>query len=81
MREAHEAVGALVRQSEESGVELHAWPYKSFKATHASFGADVFGALSAMASVERLCVPSHCWIRSALKPLLGLHQRASLSND
>jgi argininosuccinate lyase len=52
-REAHGAVGSLVRQSEESGVELHALPLKAFKAAHASFGADVFDALSAVASVER----------------------------
>ena len=52
-REAHAAVGSLVRQSEESGLELHALPYKSFKAAHASFGADVFDALSAVTSVER----------------------------
>jgi argininosuccinate lyase len=52
-REAHGAVGSLVRQSEESGVELHAMPFKSFKAAHASFGSDVFDALSAVASVER----------------------------
>jgi len=52
-REAHAAVGALVRQSEESGVELHALPLKAFKSAHASFGADVFDALSAMTSVER----------------------------
>jgi argininosuccinate lyase len=52
-RDAHAAVGSLVRQSEELGVELHAMPYKAFKAAHASFGADVFDALSAVASVER----------------------------
>jgi argininosuccinate lyase len=52
-REAHGSVGALVRQSEEAGVELHALPLKAFKAAHASFGADVFDALSAVASVER----------------------------
>ncbi|HLB10268.1 MAG TPA: argininosuccinate lyase, partial [Gemmatimonadaceae bacterium] len=52
-REAHAAVGSLVRQSEESGIELHAMPYKSFKSAHASFGPDVFDALSAVASVER----------------------------
>jgi argininosuccinate lyase len=52
-REAHAAVGALVRQSEEAGVELHALPLKSFKSAHAMFGSDVFEALSAVASVER----------------------------
>jgi argininosuccinate lyase len=52
-REAHRAVGTLIRQSEESGNELHSLPLKAFKAAHASFGADVFEALSAVASVER----------------------------
>jgi argininosuccinate lyase len=52
-REAHAAVGALVRQCEVSGVELHALPLKRFKAAHASFAHDVFDALSAVASVER----------------------------
>jgi argininosuccinate lyase len=52
-REAHAAVGALVRQSEVSGVELYALPLKTFKAAHASFGPDVIEALSAVASVER----------------------------
>jgi argininosuccinate lyase len=52
-REAHAAVGALVRQSEVSGVELHALPLKTFKAAHLSFGPDVIEALSAVASVER----------------------------
>jgi argininosuccinate lyase len=52
-RDAHAAVGSLIRQSEETGIELHAMPYKTFKAAHASFGADVFDALSAVASVER----------------------------
>ena len=52
-REAHGAVGALVRQSEQSGVELHALPFKAFKSAHTSFGPNVFDALSAVASVER----------------------------
>ena len=52
-REAHAAVGALVRQSEDAGVELHALPLRTFKAAHSSFGPDVFEALSAVASVER----------------------------
>lgn len=52
-REAHRAVGALIRQAEESGNELHELPLKTFKAAHSSFGADVFEALSAVTSVER----------------------------
>jgi len=52
-REAHRAVGALIRQSEETGNELHAMPLKAFKAAHSSFVSDVFEALSAVTSVER----------------------------
>ena len=52
-RDAHAAVGALVRPSEVSGIELHALPLKTFTSAHASFGPDVFDALSAANSVER----------------------------
>jgi argininosuccinate lyase len=52
-REAHGAVGRLVRESEESGVELFALPRASFSAAHAMFGDDVFDALSPVSSVER----------------------------
>jgi argininosuccinate lyase len=52
-REAHGAVGRLVRESEETGTELHSLPFKSFAAAHPLFGHDVFEALSAAASVER----------------------------
>ena len=52
-REAHGAVGSLVRKAEESGVELSALPVASFAAAHPAFGSDVLGALSAQASVER----------------------------
>jgi len=52
-REAHAAVGRLIRETETSGVELHLLPVASFTAAHPSFGADVFAALSARGSVER----------------------------
>jgi argininosuccinate lyase len=52
-REAHASVGRLVRESEATGVELHALPLKSFTAAHSLFTSDVFDALSAVASVER----------------------------
>jgi argininosuccinate lyase len=52
-REAHAAVGSLVRQAEEAGVELDALPISAFAAAHSAFGADVHGALSARASVDR----------------------------
>ncbi len=52
-REAHGAVGKLVRESELRSTELHLLPYESFTAAHAAFGPDVLDALSASASVER----------------------------
>jgi argininosuccinate lyase len=52
-REAHAAVGSLVRKAEDSGVELGALPLDTFVATHGAFGADAMEALSARASVER----------------------------
>ena len=50
-REAHSAVGKLVRESEVSGLEMHDLPKASFAAAHASFGDDVIDALSAAKSV------------------------------
>ena len=52
-REAHGSVGKLIRQSEESGQELHTLPRSAFTAAHEKFGADVYDALSPRYSVER----------------------------
>ena len=52
-REAHGAVGRLVRQCEEEKLELHTLPLSSFAAAHPLFTQDVFEALSAGASVEQ----------------------------
>jgi argininosuccinate lyase len=52
-REAHGAVGSLVRESEQRGVELQALPLVSFTAAHARFGEDVYEALSATRSVAQ----------------------------
>lgn len=40
-REAHHAVGVVVREGEVKGVELSALPLDSFKAAHPAFGDDV----------------------------------------
>lgn len=40
-REAHGAVGRLVREAEEAGVDLSELPLTSFSAAHVAFGADV----------------------------------------
>ena len=52
-RDAHKAVGMLVREAEEGGVELHTLPRASFAAAHSAFGDDVFDALSPVRSLER----------------------------
>ncbi|MGH7618122.1 MAG: argininosuccinate lyase [Gemmatimonadaceae bacterium] len=51
-REAHGAVGRLVRQCEDEKLELHTLPLSAFAAAHSLFGQDVFDALSAHQSVE-----------------------------
>jgi argininosuccinate lyase len=50
-REAHGAVGALVRQAEEGGIELDQLPADAFTAAHALFGADARDALGVDASL------------------------------
>jgi argininosuccinate lyase len=52
-REAHKAVGTLVRESETRGVELHALPFASFAAAHPRFAEDVVEALGAARSVAQ----------------------------
>ncbi|HEY2065309.1 MAG TPA: argininosuccinate lyase [Gemmatimonadaceae bacterium] len=50
-REAHGAVGALVRESEQRGVELQQLPPESFAAAHHAFGDDVLAALDPACSL------------------------------
>ena len=50
-REAHGAVGSLVRASEETGVDLADFPAERFTEAHALFGADTRDALGAEASL------------------------------
>jgi argininosuccinate lyase len=52
-REAHGAVGRLVRQCEEERLELHTLPLAAFTSAHPLFEQDVFDALSAHQSVEQ----------------------------
>jgi argininosuccinate lyase len=52
-REAHAAVGALVREAERRGVELDALPAEAFRAAHPLFGDDALVALGATASVAQ----------------------------
>lgn len=52
-REAHKAVGALVRECEATGLELHALPWSAYATAHAAFGDDVYDALSPERSLSR----------------------------
>jgi len=56
-REAHAAIGSLIRESEKEGCELDALPLSSFKAAHAHFGDDVLDWLEPSRSVARRDVP------------------------
>ncbi|MCE2901839.1 MAG: argininosuccinate lyase [Gemmatimonas sp.] len=50
-REAHGAVGALVRQAEEANIEMTELPTEAFATAHALFGTDARDALGAEASL------------------------------
>src|ERR1044071_6128286 len=49
-REAHGAVGRLIRKCEEEKIELHTLPLSVFSEAHALFTQDVFEVLSPLAS-------------------------------
>ncbi len=51
-RESHGAVGRLVREAEEAGVEMTALPFSSFAAAHPAFEEDVLEELQATTSLR-----------------------------
>jgi argininosuccinate lyase len=75
-REAHRSVGAIVREAELSGQELHALPKAVFEAAHPGFADDVFDTLSPLRSVERRNVEGGTAPESVRRQLLAA--RASL---
>jgi len=52
-RDAHAAVGRLVREAEEKGVELGQLPQSAFTSAHVTFGSDVLDALEPERSLAR----------------------------
>jgi argininosuccinate lyase len=56
-REAHEAVGSLIREAEGKGCELTALSLDRFREAHPLFGDDAMEWLDPAKSVERRCVP------------------------
>jgi argininosuccinate lyase len=75
-RDAHSAIGSLIRESERDGRELDALPLTSFKAAHSLFGDDVLDWLDPARSVARRDVPGgtgpeavHAELRAAREAL------------
>jgi argininosuccinate lyase len=56
-REAHAAIGSLIRESEREDCELDALPLSSFRAAHSLFGEDALDWLEPARSVARRDVP------------------------
>ena len=56
-REAHAAIGSLIRESERDGCELDALPISAFKSAHPLFADDVLDWLEPTRSVARRDVP------------------------
>jgi argininosuccinate lyase len=56
-REAHTAVGALIRETERDGCDLDGLPLASFQAAHPLFGDDALDWLEPARSVARRDVP------------------------
>jgi argininosuccinate lyase len=52
-REAHAAVGSLVRESEEKGIELDALPFSALERAHPLFSRDALDWLSPERSIAR----------------------------
>lgn len=56
-RDAHEAVGSLIREAETKGCELSSLPSESYTTAHPLFGDDVMEWLDPAQSVARRSVP------------------------
>lgn len=73
-REAHGAVGSLVKQSEDRGVELHELPLDRFLAEHPLFDVDSKDALVAAASVRARNIDGGTGPDAVAKQLMQAHE-------
>ncbi len=55
-RDAHGAVGRLVREAEEAGIELSELPFERFSAAHTAFESDVLSELAPERSISHRAV-------------------------
>ena len=76
-REAHGAVGSLVRQAEEGGMELNQLPASAFTAAHALFGDDARDALGVDASLAARNIDGGTGLDAVQRQLA--HARASIT--
>lgn len=76
-RDAHGAVGRLVREAEETGVDLSALPFASFAAAHPAFEQDVLAELSPERSLQHRNIPGGTGPASVAEQIKAA--RASLS--
>ena len=74
-RDAHAAVGHLVREAEEKGVELTELPLASFRAASSAFEADVLDELKPEASVAHREIPGGTGEKSVLEQLSAAKAR------
>jgi len=56
-RQAHEAVGSLIREAEQRGCELGDLSLDSFTAANSLFGADIYESLDPGNSIARREIP------------------------
>jgi argininosuccinate lyase len=68
-REAHRAVGTIVREAETLGVELDELPRSSFSGAHSSFGPGVKRELDALTSLRNREVPGGTGSRAVASQL------------
>ncbi len=73
-REAHGAVGRLVREAEDAGIEMTALPFERFAAAHIAFERDVFEELLAETSLSRREIPGGTGVRAVRAQLEQAHQ-------
>lgn len=68
-RDAHAAVGRLVREAEESGVDLSSLPFTSFSAAHAAFEMDVMRELTPERSLSHRNIDGGTGLKSVDRQL------------
>ncbi len=78
-REAHRAVGQLVRATEDARCELHELPFSLFASAHPLFTIDVFDALSPRRSLERRDLPGGTGPTALREQLASAHAALATS--